>query len=92
MKKKIVYSFLFVFALAVFAPTVVNAIDTDVQIVKVEGDEKKKADCDKKAETKSADCDKKTEKKSADCDKKAKSSCAEKKSSCSEKKAECDKE
>ncbi|MCF8361220.1 MAG: hypothetical protein K9G70_01215 [Prolixibacteraceae bacterium] len=90
MKKKIVYSFLFVFALAVFAPTVVNAVDTDVQIVNVEGDEKKKAECDKKAEKKSADCDKKT--KSADCDKKTKSACAEKKSSCSEKKAECDKE
>jgi len=91
MKKKIVYSFLFVFVLAVFAPTVVNAMETDVQIVNVEGDEKKKGDCDKKAEKKS--CGDKAEKKSCG-DKAEKSGCSEKKKAdCSEKKkAECDKE
>ncbi|MDA3881415.1 MAG: hypothetical protein PF436_13580 [Prolixibacteraceae bacterium] len=91
MKKKLVYSFLFVFALAVFAPAVVNAMDTDVKIVNVEGDEKKKADTEKKAEKK-ADCPK-AEKK-ADCpkaEKKADCPKAEKKADCPANKAECDK-
>lgn len=83
MKKQLILSLLVVFVLGVFAPAVVNAMDNQVVIVKVDGEEKK-ADT-KKAEKKAGDCAAKSETKTSTCADKA-----EKKSSCDgEKKADC---
>lgn len=90
MKKQLILSLLLVFALGVFAPSIVSAMDNDVKIVKVDGDEKK-VDT-KKAATKTAgECTGKAEaKKDAACTDKAEAkkgaSCAEK-SGCAEVKA-----
>lgn len=80
MKKQLIFSLLFVFAIAVFAPAAVQAMDNDVVIVNVDNDEKteKKAECTEKK----AEC---TEEKKAECtDKKAeaKKGCSAAKSGC----------
>ncbi len=78
MKKQLILSFLVVFALAIFAPAAVQAIDNDVVIVNVDSEEKKA----EKTKEKKAEC---TEEKKAECtDKKA-----EAKKGCSAAKAGC---
>jgi hypothetical protein len=82
MKKQLILSFLIVFAVAIFAPSVVNAMDSDVVIVNVDGDEKeKKAE---KSDEKKAECTDKKEKKAECTDKKAeaKKGCSAAKSGC----------
>ena len=94
MKKQLIVSLLVVFALGVFAPAVVNAMDNDVQIVKVDGEEKK-ADTKKADTKKEGECTSKTEskKEGACCSEKKESCCSSAKSSdckstCTDKKAE----
>ncbi len=91
MKKQLILSLVVVFALAFFAPAVVSAMDSNIQIENVDNDEKK---VEKKAENKSeakaeakSDCT--TAKKTSCCGSKAvaKSDCATaKKADCSSKK------
>lgn len=83
MKKQLILSLVVVFALAVFAPAVAMAIDTDSNIVMVDGEEKK-------AETKkTTECTaKKAEAKTSSCCSAKKAECATTKKECTEKKAE----
>ena len=85
MKKQIILSLVIVFAMALFAPTVVKAISTDAQIEIVDGEEKK---ADEKKTEKKSDC-KKSE--SKECSKKKSECCSAKKTDCSSKKACTDK-
>ena len=88
MKKQLILSFLFVFALAVLAPTIVHAMDNDMKIVKVDGDEKK-VDT-KKAETKTTGESVKAETKTTgECAGKSAAKCADAKKAgcCSDAKA-----
>lgn len=95
MKKQLILSLLIVFAVALFAPTVVMAFENDVKVENLDNKEKKtekkaekkSGECTQKAETKtSSDCASKSEAKKSDCS--AKTNCGAKKADCSSKKAE----
>lgn len=82
MKKQIILSLVVVFALALFAPAVAQAINNDSKIVLAEVNEKDEVKKTDEKKTKSTA----TKKESTA----AKSTCTEKKAACcSEKKAEC---